>query len=85
MKVLMLMTLFVYGTANNSKFEQEIQKNREQTKTLLKQRLHVIESDILEIDFIAKESSCCGDLKALNHTLYHDKKMLEEVLNKFGE
>lgn len=85
MKIVALMGLLVLGSSKDSSFAKNIINNRIETITLLKERLLVIESDIVEVQYVLNESSCCKDLDDLNKTLHKDRLHIQNSLDAMIE
>ncbi len=84
MKVAVIMVMLAISSADRqvSTFEKLIQKNRNQTISMLRERLSVIESDIVDIDYVISETNSYIQLRELNETLFQDKLSIEKVLEQ---
>jgi len=83
MKIIALMVMACATAIKQpSTFEREIQKNRHETIKLLKERLEVIESDLIDVDYLIDSSSSSDSIKQLNSTLFQDKDLVVNVLKK---
>lgn len=83
-KSLVFASLFVSGKSQST-FEDAIQKNRRQTISMLNDRLSVVESDIIDVQFMMQETSAYHDLSSLNNTLFQDKESIESIIKIMNE
>lgn len=76
-----LMTIVLMGSYRQEDIMREFLQKRETTRSLLVERLVVIERQINRISIDISRDDCPGELILVNTVLHNDKEVLSQALN----